>query len=159
MLATAPIPQIGQVFIWDGKSWTATGETADQIAGTDEGHLAGVTRGDDGKGGFLVLGSPFPPTISPETMQNVVFTPPNPVFTGTVMTLSWPAYPGAVSYDARINGAAGNFEATVTGTSISYTLKWKDMLSNMGGWVHALDASGAIIAQGSASYYTGNGMG
>jgi hypothetical protein len=29
----------------------------------------------------------------------------------------------------------------------------------MGGWVHALDGSGAIVAQGSASYYYGNNQG
>jgi hypothetical protein len=159
VLATAAVSQVGQVFNWDGKSWTATGETADQIAGTDQEHLAGVFRGVDGKGGFLVLGSPFPSKLSPETMQNVTFSPPNPVFYGTVMTLSWPAYPGAVNYDARINGAAGSFEATVTGTSISYTLKLRDIRDWMGGWVHALDGSGAIVAQGSASYYCGNGSG
>jgi hypothetical protein len=75
------------------------------------------------------------------------------------MTLSWDAFPGAVSYDARINAAAGSFEATVTGTSISYTLRLGDIRANMGGWAHALDGSGNIIAQGSASYYCGNGTG
>ena len=63
------------------------------------------------------------------------------------MTLSWDAYPGAVAYEARINSAAKGYEVQVTGTSISYTLVRGDMFSNMGGWVHALDGSGAIVAR------------
>jgi hypothetical protein len=92
-------------------------------------------------------------------MTNVVFAPPNPVYPGTVMTLSWDAYPGAVAYEARINSAAKGYEVRVTDTSLSYTLVRGDMFSNMGGWVHALDGSGAIVAQGTASYYCGNNQG
>jgi hypothetical protein len=150
---------MGEVFTWDGKTWTATGMLADQLAGTDAAHLAGVTRGPNGTGGDLVFYNPSPAPLVPDTMTNVGFAPPNPVYPGTVMTLSWDAYPGAVAYEARINSAAKGYEVQVTDTSISYTLVRGDMFSNMGGWVHALDGSGAIVAQGTASYYCGNNQG
>jgi hypothetical protein len=164
VLATASVARyagiaMGEIFTWDGKTWTATGVPADQIAGTDNAHLAGVTRGPNGKGGDLVFYNPSPAPPAPDTMQNAGFAPPNPVYPGTVMTLSWDAYPGAVAYEARINSAATGYEVRVTGTSISYTLQRGDMFSNMGGWVHALDGSGAIVAQGTASYYCGNNQG
>lgn len=76
-----------------------------------------------------------------------------------MMILSWTAYPGAVTYDARINAAAGSIEATLTGTMLTYTLQQGDMFRNMGGWVHAIDHAGNILAQGSASYYCGGGGG
>jgi hypothetical protein len=149
-----PYPPLteGQVFLWDGTKWVATGFPADQFAGTDLGHLAGVISGS------LVVGNPVPSFVIGD-VQNVSFSPQTQVYPRTVMTLSWDAFPSAANYDARINGAGGSFEATVTGTSISYTLQRGDMFSFMGGWVHALDGAGNIVAQGSASFYCGNNQG
>ncbi len=146
---------MGEVFTWDGKTWTATGILADQFAGTDSAHLAGVSRGPNGTGGALVFGNPC--AVRPDICERRVAAQSR--LPGTVMTLSWDAYSGAVAYEARINSAAAGYEVRVAGTSISYTLQRGDMFSNMGGWVHALDGSGAIVAQGSASYYCGNNQG
>ena len=46
VLATATVARfagisMGEIFTWDGKTWTASGVLADQIAGTDAAHLAG----------------------------------------------------------------------------------------------------------------------
>jgi hypothetical protein len=156
---TVPPVTEGQVFAWDGTQWVATGMVADQIAGADMGHLAGITRGADGTRGDLVLGDPKATFLPEDQVANVIFAPPNPVFPGMLIILSWTAYPGAVTYDARINAAAGSIEATLTGTMLTYTLQQGDMFRNMGGWVHAIDHAGNILAQGSASYYCGGGGG
>lgn len=76
--ATDPPITEAQVFAWDGKQWTATGMVADQIAGADLGHLAGVNRGPDGTRGDLVLGDPEATFMPEDTVANVNFAPPNP---------------------------------------------------------------------------------
>lgn len=164
VLGTAPTQQpfgpVPQVFVLNGTAWVATGMEADQVAGTDIFHVAGVSHANAKKEGVLVLGSIPAPHIAPADLQNVNFAPPNPVYETTTMTLSWASFPGAVTYAAKIAGNAGGTNQTVTGNSVSYTLQRGDIYANLNGTVQALDTSGTVIAQGSApAYYCGNGQG
>jgi|GEM_PF-6505227 len=164
--ATARVQQkpsltMGVVFVWNGSQWISTGTPADQIAGADSYHLAGVSRGPNGQGGALVIGIAATPQTAPADVESLGFAPPNPVLPGTVMTLSWAAFPGAVSYAVKIVGGDGSIglDQTVTGTSVSYTLQRGDALRTIQGTVQALDRGGSVVALGSVSYYCGSGQG
>lgn len=158
--ATAPVQQRsgltkGMVFVWNGSQWVSTGAAADQIAGADSYHLAGVS------GGALVIGIAAAPQTAPADVQNLGFAPPNPVLPGTVMTLSWAAFRGAVSYAVKIFSGDGSVgvDQTITATSVSYTLQRGDALHTIQGAVQALDSSGSVVAIGSVSYYCGGAWG
>jgi len=94
-------------------------------------------------------------------VQNLRWSPPNPVYSGTVMTVAWDPVSAAAGYDVVIERERQptRLDQIVSGTSLTYTLKGTDMFGWLTATVVARGPDNLPSLKASERYYCGNNLG
>ena len=152
------VPQSFAVDICDGQA-------VNQIGYEGTGNIV-ITLG--GGGGYSVS-SGYGPTATGQMVQpiptlpmvqNPVWSPDNPVYLNTVLTLSWDPVSGATSYIVQLwRDGAPIVNQTVTTPSVSYTLTSSDIWHFLHGTVCACSDSCITGDTVDVKYYAGNNQG
>jgi hypothetical protein len=152
------VPQTRAVMLFDGQRTNELGYEGDgNITVTIRGN--GAYTASSGYG-TPVSGTLVPPTPRLPAVSGLSWSPPNPVYVGTVMTIAWNAVPGATFYDVELFRDGTRFSDTeVKQTTLQYRLRKADLYRTLTASVHA-HSDTALPGPGTdAAYYVGNNMG
>jgi hypothetical protein len=111
------------------------------------------------------FGSPISGNLIPRTprlpaVTGLAWRPPNPVYVGTVVTISWNAVPGATVYDVELLRNGNRFFNTaVNRTLMRYILQSADLYRTLTASVRARSDTALPGPRTSLAYYAGNSMG
>lgn len=108
---------------------------------------------------MAVANNPISPIV--EDIKNINWSPKNPVYSGTELTINWDKVPNATAYDVQLicnNSIIIDF-GEIIDTQVKYKLTQQDMYQTLTISIQAVSTDDVLTYVAASSYYTGNSQG